>query len=243
MSHKTWSNWIESIRETNWFKMYKIDTLNMTYWTWQIVAFSHKVRSEQKAKHYRIFHHFYGFSLVYRFITLTHNYTNQVIALLLLICRSYDTSIIERSSPEARGGGEGGRIIRNWRGNNKKSVKNKHTFWCCSSAVDGGSRGNDASGMGRDHNYGIGAFRWPMDPWVGGCCGQGTKIPWNLMSSLIFFTLIKYVSHRFRLLYRIYLQNILVFIIRSSPYQFGFYRLNWKIFHTKINSVRCLRPS
>ena len=46
----------------------------------QIVAFGHKVQSKQKTKQDRIVNHLLGLSLVHRLITLTHNYTNQVIS-------------------------------------------------------------------------------------------------------------------------------------------------------------------
>ena len=55
-SDKTWSNELKSMGETNRVKKWKIDTLNMTDWTWQVMTTSHEVQSTEKAKHGRIIH-------------------------------------------------------------------------------------------------------------------------------------------------------------------------------------------
>ena len=65
--------------------------MNMADLTQKIMTSGHKVQSKNNTKHDRIVHLVYELSLVHRLISLTNNYTNQVIELLLLILRNYET--------------------------------------------------------------------------------------------------------------------------------------------------------
>ena len=59
--------------ETNWVETWKIDTLNMMDWTWQLTTTSSKFQSKQKAKQNKMIRLVQGFSLVHRLVSLTHN--------------------------------------------------------------------------------------------------------------------------------------------------------------------------
>ena len=80
--------------ETNCVGTWKIDTLNMKNWAWQVTMSIQKVQSDQKDKHNKITHLVKGLSLVNRIIALTHNILSmQVFRATLQILRAYDTKI------------------------------------------------------------------------------------------------------------------------------------------------------